>query len=68
MKVVCEQHKVDREAFALLPVPPNEVRDLDFANDACRALHQFVDLIRSGRSVGKEPIKWENTLWFGEED
>ncbi|KAL3082805.1 hypothetical protein niasHS_010607 [Heterodera schachtii] len=56
VKVICEGHKVDKEAFALLPVPPNEVRDLDFANDACRALSQFVDLIRSGRSVGKEAI------------
>lgn len=57
VRVICQALKVDKEAFALSPVSPNEVRDLDFANDACRALHQFVDLIRSGRTVGKEPIK-----------
>lgn len=57
VKVVCELAKVDKEAFALSPVAPNEVRDLDFANDACRALHQFIQLIKSGKTVGKEPIK-----------
>uniref|UniRef100_A0A915CQ64 Inositol 1,4,5-trisphosphate receptor n=1 Tax=Ditylenchus dipsaci TaxID=166011 RepID=A0A915CQ64_9BILA len=40
----------------------SEVRDLDFANDACRALHQFVNLIRSGKSVGKEPINFTTQL------
>ncbi|KAH7730959.1 cation channel family protein [Aphelenchoides avenae] len=59
VKVVCEDVKIDKEAFALSPVSPNEVRDLDFANDASRALNLFVELIKSGRTVGKEPIKYE---------
>lgn len=57
VKVICEHTKIDKEAFSLSPVSPTEVRDLDFANDACRALHQFIKLIKSGKTVGKEPIK-----------
>uniref|UniRef100_A0A915PLW3 Inositol 1,4,5-trisphosphate receptor n=1 Tax=Setaria digitata TaxID=48799 RepID=A0A915PLW3_9BILA len=56
IKVVSENFKIDKETFALLPVRPGEVRDLDFANDACKALHSFVKLIESGDIISKEPM------------
>uniref|UniRef100_A0A0N4X5W5 Inositol 1,4,5-trisphosphate receptor n=1 Tax=Haemonchus placei TaxID=6290 RepID=A0A0N4X5W5_HAEPC len=56
VRVICENNRVDKETFALLPVHPNEVRDLDFANDACRALRNFIRHIKSGDPVTKESI------------
>lgn len=58
VKVIGEDQRVDKETFALLSVHPNEVRDLDFANDACKALTNFIDLIKSGKIIAKESLKW----------
>ncbi|CAG9538689.1 unnamed protein product [Cercopithifilaria johnstoni] len=57
IKVASGNFKIDKETFALLPVRPEEVRDLDFANDACKALNGFVKLIESGKIISKEPMK-----------
>lgn len=56
VKVICEGNRVDKETFALLPVSPDEVRDLDFANDACRALRSFIKLIKTGQVITKEAL------------
>ncbi|KAK2710344.1 hypothetical protein QYM36_013859 [Artemia franciscana] len=38
----------NREEFVLVPVSPTEVRDLEFANDACNVLTKFVSSVNDG--------------------
>ena len=57
-QLICKEHTKDTEVFQLIPVLPEEVRNLDFVNDVLVALEDFYKKLKQ-ENVTSADRRWK---------